>query len=48
MTMSCDLVSHKMVVVQNGKWKEHDEISKNVNFEATDIQVSDFTVILML
>ena len=29
----------KMVVVQNRcqKWKEHDEISENVNFEASDI-----------
>ena len=39
-----------MVLVQNicQKWKEHDEISKNVNFEATDIWLRDFTVILML
>ena len=40
----------KMVGVQNicQKWKEGDEISENVNFEATDIWVRDFTVILML
>ena len=32
-----------MVVVQNRcqKWKEHDEISKNVNFEATDGKLRD-------
>ena len=49
MTVSPDLVN-QMVVVQNRcqKWKESDEISKNVNFEATDIYVRDFTVILML
>ena len=34
-----------MVVVQNRcrKWKEHDEISKKVNFEATDIKMRDFS-----
>ena len=39
-----------MVVVQTRprKWKERDEISKNVDFGATDIWVRDFTVILML
>ena len=45
MTMSRDLVNHKkkMVVVQNRcqKWKEHDAISKNVNFEATDVLVCE-------
>ena len=40
----------KMVVVRNKchKRKERDEISKNVNFEATDIYGRDFTVILTL
>ena len=51
MTVSRDLVNHKKIfVVQNRcqKWKERDEISKDVNFEATDIYVRDFTAILML
>ena len=30
------------------KWKERDEFIKNVNFEATDIYVRDFTRILIL
>ena len=39
-----------MVVVQKRcqEWKELDEISKNVNFEATGIYARDFTEILML
>jgi len=36
-----------MVIVRNRyqKWKEHDEISKNFNFEVTDVKVQQFTVI---
>jgi len=38
-----------MVIVRNRyqKWKELDEISKIFNFEATDVKVRHFTVILM-
>jgi len=38
-----------MVIVQirYQKWKEHDEISKILNFEVTDVKVRHFMVILM-
>ena len=35
-------------IFRSGLWKELDEISRNVNFEAIDIEVRDFAVILLL